>query len=100
MAGATTEDVWIIIRYTWLKMLQKTARLGPGEWIKLNAFIELARDTVVRCDSILAEWNHRRERESCLKLYGALRGFPIAKWKTLDVSWQTQDGLMRFPMRN
>ncbi|KAI1080202.1 hypothetical protein F5B20DRAFT_119011 [Whalleya microplaca] len=94
MAGATTEEVWYIVRYTWLKMLQKTGRLGPGEWEMLKEFIKSARDTIIECDRIFASWNHEKEGEFCLEIYKVLREFPIAKPKKRNASWQAQDGLM------
>ncbi|KAI1402903.1 hypothetical protein F4819DRAFT_261456 [Hypoxylon fuscum] len=81
LAGATTEGVWDIVRYTWLETLLDKGRLGLGEWETLKEFIEIARDTIIWCDRIIANWDTRGEHKSCLELYKALREFPIAKQK-------------------
>ena len=93
MAGATTEDAWSIARYAWLKSL-RVGKLGPGEWGRLDEFIKSARDTITNCELTLADWNPQQERQYCLKLYSALREFPIAKGKKNDVYWQCQDRIM------
>ncbi|KAI1771964.1 hypothetical protein F4818DRAFT_454178 [Hypoxylon cercidicola] len=98
MAGSTTEGVWDIVRYKWHKMLQETARIGPGEWENVEGFVKSARETINKCDRILSSWESHRERESCLRLYRALGEFPIAKRKLCDPSWQAQDRLMRASM--
>ncbi|KAI4869693.1 hypothetical protein F4820DRAFT_364169 [Hypoxylon rubiginosum] len=95
MAGATTEGIWDIVRYTWHEMLQRTGRLGPGEWGTVEVFVTVAKAAISKCDRIISGWEPHGERESCFRLYKALRQFPIAKMKTRDPSWQAQDRLMR-----
>ncbi|RYP66592.1 hypothetical protein DL769_005999 [Monosporascus sp. CRB-8-3] len=87
MAGASTEDVWDIVCYGWLKALQRAAGLGACELEKLEEYIRLARRTITKCEHILVCWGARRKPESCLELYATLRGFPIAKRKKYDASW-------------
>lgn len=96
LAGATTEEAFDIVRYSWLKTLRKGAKLGPGEWDRLEKFIITGRKAIADCDRILADWNPQRECPSCLELYSALRKFPIAKGKC-DESWQSQDQIMCAP---
>ncbi|RYP58971.1 hypothetical protein DL770_010314 [Monosporascus sp. CRB-9-2] len=71
--GATTNDVWDIVCYGWLKTLQKAARLGPCELDKPKEFIWLARRTITKGEQILVYWDARRERESCLELRFPMR---------------------------
>ncbi|KAI0019242.1 hypothetical protein F4780DRAFT_747620 [Xylariomycetidae sp. FL0641] len=94
MAGATTEDVWDICRYTWLKLLQSEGRLRRSEWEKLQVFISAASSAVTGCDRVLASWGARGEHDSCLELYRSLREYPIAMRKKSDPAWQAQDSQM------
>ncbi|XXH06010.1 hypothetical protein Hte_012455 [Hypoxylon texense] len=94
-AGATTEGVWDVVRYTWHKVLQATGRIDRGEWGKIKEFTRAARETIGECDGVITSWEPRDESKSCLGLYKALRKFPIAKRKMGDPSWRAQDRLMR-----
>ncbi|KAI3337208.1 hypothetical protein HD806DRAFT_518130 [Xylariaceae sp. AK1471] len=95
LAGATVEEVWEITGRKWPKVLKERGSLGPREEEKLRKFIETSRRVLLQCDSVLRDFDPERERACCLKLYKALRAFPIALCWRRKTSWEIQDKAMR-----
>ncbi|KAI0115896.1 hypothetical protein GGR51DRAFT_575698 [Nemania sp. FL0031] len=95
IAGATVEEVWEITQNKWPKLVKEARPFGPNEAEKLQKFVRTSNITLLECDTILADFDFKREKACCLKLYNALRTFPIApRWKHIT-SWEAQDRAIR-----
>ncbi|KAF2970980.1 hypothetical protein GQX73_g2541 [Xylaria multiplex] len=94
LAGATVEDVWEIVNSKWPKLLKEAKPFGPKELEKLQKFTESSEEIIHQLDSVLCDFDFKKERAFCLKLYKILRRFPIApRWKRAT-SWEAQDKLV------